>query len=57
MCGCLMCPLLGTWPATQACALTGNQLVTLWFVGQSSLSGVPNQEVGLSPLWSEDVLS
>ena len=20
----LMCPLLGTWPATQACALTGN---------------------------------
>ena len=22
-------PLLGTWPATQACALIGNQLVTL----------------------------
>ena len=21
----LVCPLLGTWPATQACALTGNQ--------------------------------
>ena len=21
----LMCPLLGTWPTTQACALTGNQ--------------------------------
>ena len=21
----LMCPLLGTWPETQACALTGNQ--------------------------------
>ena len=21
----LTCPLLGTWPATQACALTGNQ--------------------------------
>ena len=20
----IMCPLLGTWPATQACALTGN---------------------------------
>ena len=20
-----MCPLLATWPATQACALTGNQ--------------------------------
>ena len=26
MCGCLSCgPLLGAWPATQACALTGNQ--------------------------------
>ena len=25
MCGCLSCALLGTWPATQACALTGNQ--------------------------------
>ena len=26
MCGCLLLtPLLGTWPATQACALTGNQ--------------------------------
>ena len=26
MCGCLSCsPELGTWPATQACALTGNQ--------------------------------
>ena len=25
MCGCLSsAPLLGTWPATQACALTGN---------------------------------
>ena len=25
-CGCLSCaPLLGTWPATQACALTGNR--------------------------------
>ena len=21
----LMCPLLGTWPTTQACAMTGNQ--------------------------------
>ena len=21
----LVCPLLGTWPATQACALTGNR--------------------------------
>ena len=26
MCGCLLCaPPLGAWPATQACALTGNQ--------------------------------
>ena len=26
MCGCLShTPLLGTWPATQACALTGNR--------------------------------
>ena len=26
MCGCLLhAPLLGTWPVTQACALTGNQ--------------------------------
>ena len=26
MCGCpLTCPLLGTWPTTQACALAGNQ--------------------------------
>ena len=26
MCGCLHAPLiLGTWPATQACALTGNR--------------------------------
>ena len=24
MCGCLSCPLLGTWPTPQACALTGN---------------------------------
>ena len=33
----LVCPLLGTWPATQACALTGNQWATLWFTGQSSI--------------------
>ena len=25
MCGCLALSLLGTWPATQALALTGNQ--------------------------------
>ena len=26
----LMCPLLGTWPTIQACALTGNQTRDLW---------------------------
>ena len=31
-----MCPLLGTWPATQACALTGNGTATLWFTGWHS---------------------
>ena len=30
-------PLLGTWPATQACALTGIQPATLWFAGQHSI--------------------
>ena len=28
----LMCPLLGTWPATQACALTGNQTSDPFFL-------------------------
>ena len=32
----VMHPLLGTWPATQACALTGNLTVTLWFTGPCS---------------------
>ena len=39
---CLVLPLThpqpGTWPATWACAPTGNELVTLGFVGQSPLS-------------------
>ena len=26
-------PQLGAWPATQACALTGIELVTFWFMG------------------------
>ena len=30
----LVCPQLGTWPATQACALPGNQ--AFWSVGQHS---------------------
>ena len=29
--------LLGTWPTTQACALTGMKLVTLWFAGWHSI--------------------
>ena len=29
-CGCLLHPLLGTWPATQACALTGNQTSNIY---------------------------
>ena len=33
----LVCSLLGTWPATQACALTGNQTRTLWFAGWHSV--------------------
>ena len=33
----LLRPLLETWPETQACALTGNELVTLWFAGQHSI--------------------
>ena len=27
-------PQLGTWPATQACALSGIYPVTFWFAGQ-----------------------
>ena len=30
-------PLLGTWPATQVCALTGNQSSNPWFAGQHSI--------------------
>ena len=33
----LTCPLLRTWPATQACGLTGYQTSTLWFVGPCSV--------------------
>ena len=34
----LICPLLGTWPATQACALPGNWTgETLWLAGQHSI--------------------
>ena len=30
----LACPCQGTWPTTQACALTRNQTGDLWFAGQ-----------------------
>ena len=33
----LVCPLLGTWPTTQACGLTGNRTMTLWFTGPRSV--------------------
>ena len=33
----LMGPLLGTWPTTQACALTRNGMVTLGFAGHHSI--------------------
>ena len=31
------CPQLGTWPATQACAPTGNRTGDLWSTGQCSI--------------------
>ena len=44
MCGCQLCsPLLATWPATQACALTGNQTVILWFTGPRSIHRATSQ--------------
>ena len=33
----LECPPLGTWPATQACALPGNWTCDLWFTGWRSI--------------------
>ena len=46
----LACPLLGTWPTTQACALTGNLPVTLHrFTGRHSIRWpTPAQAVVLS---------
>ena len=35
----LACPQLGTWPATQACALTGNLTGDLWSMGLHSIHG------------------
>ena len=36
----LVRPLLGTWPATQACALTGKESATLWFASWHSIHRV-----------------
>ena len=33
----LACPQLGTWPASQACALTRNEPPTSWFTGPCSI--------------------
>ena len=33
----LACPPLGTWPTSQACALTGNQTNNLLFAGCHSV--------------------
>ena len=33
----VMLPLLGTWPKTQAYALIGNWMATLWFTGPHSI--------------------
>ena len=46
----LTCPLLGTWSTTQACALTGNQMATLWFTAytQSTELHQPGHEVLVS---------
>ena len=67
-----MYPLLGTGPATQACALTGNQLATLWFTGgpQATEPHQPGWKLVLlnslilfhpslhpSPLWQPSVCS
>ena len=45
----LTCPLLGTWPATQACAL-GIELVTLWFTGWFSIHWATSARAEFSKL-------
>ena len=46
MCGLLLtCPLLGTWLATQACALTGNQ--TSNFGSQAGTQSTEPHQPGL----------
>ena len=50
MCGCLSCaPYLGTWPATQACAVTGNRTHSLLLFGMM-LNHVSHASQGSSEL-------
>ena len=43
----LACPMLGTWTATQACALLTEKLVTLWFAGWCSIHWATPARVGV----------
>ena len=45
-----MWPPLGTWPTTQACALTGMELVTLWFAAHAQ-STEPHQPGPMSSIF------
>ena len=45
--GCLLHPQLGTWPATQACALTGNQTGHL-SVRRRALSPLSHTSLGIT---------
>ena len=49
LCGCLMRPLLGTQPATQACALTRIEPVTYRFAGQPAFSPLSHTSQGSLP--------
>ena len=42
----LTCPPLGTWPATQARALTGNWTCNLWFTVQPSIYWATSSRAG-----------
>ena len=46
----LMCPLLGTWPPTQACALTGNQTGSS-LVHRPALNSLSHTSQGEAPLF------
>ena len=45
----LVCPQMGTWPTTQACALTGNQTRNL-FVSQAGPQSSEPHQPGHYPL-------